>query len=256
MMPCTASPPQQRTDTEAKARAKAEAEKAEAEKESKATEKEQKTKKIREQKLAAEEAKRRAKEEKAAARARAKEEKAALKASKAEARAREKEMQRAAEQARAKAKADKAAAKAEAKAQKEAERIAIEAEEEEQVEEVAALEDEASVFVEFAQAVPDGGLPLARRDEVQHVHDQAPVGLTRGRKLLAATIVPGAHHQIARRREIRLFNYRRIHSQGRSLPQQVVGEAIERLIAAVAGIIVVSAKQRDAKIGHVHCGRP
>ena len=47
---------------------------------------------------------------------------------------------------------------------------------------VAGLEDEASVFVEFAQAVLDGGRPLAQRDEVQHVQDQAPAGLTHGLK--------------------------------------------------------------------------
>ena len=56
------------------------------------------------------------------------------------------------------------------------------------MEEVAALEDEASVFVEFAQAVLDGGRPLARRDEVQHVHGQAPAGLTHGRKVDAGQV--------------------------------------------------------------------
>ena len=59
--------------------------------------------------------------------------------------------------------------------------------------------------------------------------------------------------QVAGRGEIGFGHDRGIDAQRRALPEQEARQAVERLVRAIASVIVVPAEQRDAKIGHIHC---
>ena len=60
--------------------------------------------------------------------------------------------------------------------------------------------------------------------------------------------------QIAGRREIGFGDHGRVDTQPRTALEQVACQAVEGLVRAVAGVIVIPAKQSDAKIGHIHLG--
>ena len=48
---------------------------------------------------------------------------------------------------------------------------------------------------------------------------------------------------------------RRIHPDRGTLTQQIADQAVQRLIGAIADVVIIAAEQRDAKLGHVHRGR-
>ena len=58
--------------------------------------------------------------------------------------------------------------------------------------------------------------------------------------------------QIAGRREGGSRRRRRIDAQRHARRQQVRGEQVQRLIGAVADIIIIAREQRDAEIGNIH----
>ena len=58
--------------------------------------------------------------------------------------------------------------------------------------------------------------------------------------------------QIAGRRKGRMRNRRRIDSHVHALAQQIADQPVERLVGAVAHIIVIARKQGDAEIARLH----
>jgi hypothetical protein len=60
--------------------------------------------------------------------------------------------------------------------------------------------------------------------------------------------------QVAGRREGGGIGGRGIDAHLRTLTQQIADEAIERLVRAIAHIIIIAAEQRDTKSGNIHRG--
>ena len=57
--------------------------------------------------------------------------------------------------------------------------------------------------------------------------------------------------QIAGRREGGLVDGRRIDADLHALPQQILDEAVERLVGAVAHVIVIARKEGDAEVARL-----
>jgi hypothetical protein len=62
----------------------------------------------------------------------------------------------------------------------------------------------------------------------------------------------GRADEVARRREGGRVRGRRIDAHGGALTQQIAHEAVERLVRAVAHIIVIAAEKGDAQAGDIH----
>ena len=54
--------------------------------------------------------------------------------------------------------------------------------------------------------------------------------------------------------ERRILDRRRIDAHLHALPQQIFDEAVERLVGAVAHVIVIARKQGHADVGRLHGG--
>src|SRR3954447_22711459 len=62
----------------------------------------------------------------------------------------------------------------------------------------------------------------------------------------------GDADEIAGRRESGVLDRRRIDADLDALPQQVSDEAVQRLIGAVADVIVIARKEGDAEVARLH----
>ena len=62
----------------------------------------------------------------------------------------------------------------------------------------------------------------------------------------------GHADEIAGRREGRLLDRRRIDADLHALAQQIADQPVERLVGAVADIIVIAREEGDAEVGRLH----
>ena len=58
--------------------------------------------------------------------------------------------------------------------------------------------------------------------------------------------------EVPGRRERRLLHRRRVNADIHPLAEQVADETVERLVGAVAHVIVIAREEGDAKVGRFH----
>ena len=62
----------------------------------------------------------------------------------------------------------------------------------------------------------------------------------------------GNADQVARRRECGMLDRRGIDANLHPLPQQIADQPVERLVGAIAHIIVIAREEGDAEVGRFH----
>ena len=102
-----------------------------------------------------------------------------------------------------------------------------------------------------------------RRGDVDDVGRERLQILARRLGQIAAQAIFGAaaghrdcrdRHEVACRREGGRIDRRRIDADLHAAVEQVAHEQVQRLVGAVAGVIVIAAEERDTKVRRVHDG--
>ena len=107
----------------------------------------------------------------------------------------------------------------------------------------------------FAKIVPSGNsgvLSVEAYDPKHPEYGRITLVMAKNAAAPAGHAIGWHADQIAGRRKGRLVGRRRIDAQRHAMVEQVARQPVERLVRAIADIIIVSAEHRDAELGRLH----